>query len=151
MCQKFIGNLLKKYPFVKQFSKFVVIGFINTGLDFLILNLEMFLTGIAKGPYMLAQNAISFSIATINSYFFNKYWTFQDKSKKEQGKKFSQFLAVSLGGVIINSSVVFIITTYIPPVFGIQSVLWANLAKVIATGISLIWNFIGYKFWVFKK
>jgi len=151
MCQKFIGNLIKKNSFVKQFSRFVVIGIINTGLDFLILNLEMFLTGITKGPYMLVQNAISFSIATTNSYFFNKYWTFQDKSKKEQAKKFSQFLIVSIGGVFINSSIVFIVTTYVPPSFGIQSVLWANLAKVFATGISLIWNFLGYKFWVFKK
>ncbi len=151
MCQKFVNNLCKKYPVIQQFSKFVVIGFINTGVDFLVLNVEMFLTGISKGPYMLVQNAISFSIATVNSYFFNKYWTFQDTSRKDPGKKFSQFLAVSIMGVVINSSVVFIITTYVPPMFGISSVLWANLAKAAATGVSLIWNFIGYKFWVFKK
>jgi putative flippase GtrA len=146
-----VDNLLKRYPVVQQFTKFVVIGVINTGVDFLVLNLEMMLTGISKGPYMLVQNAISFSIATINSYFFNKYWTFQDSSKKDAGKKFSQFLAVSVVGVAINSLVVFAITTYIPPMFGISSVLWANLAKLAATGISLIWNFAGYKFWVFKK
>jgi putative flippase GtrA len=151
MCKKFVDNLLKRYPVVQQFTKFVVIGVINTGVDFLVLNLEMMLTGISKGPYMLVQNAISFSIATINSYFFNKYWTFQDSSKKDAGKKFSQFLAVSVVGVAINSLVVFAITTYIPPMFGISSVLWANLAKLAATGISLIWNFAGYKFWVFKK
>ena len=151
MCKKFVDNLLKRYPVVQQFTKFVVIGVINTGVDFLVLNLEMMLTGISKGPYMLVQNAISFSIATINSYFFNKYWTFQDSSKKYAGKKFSQFLAVSFVGVAINSLVVFAITTYIPPMFGISSVLWANLAKLAATGISLIWNFAGYKFWVFKK
>ncbi len=87
MCQKQINNLLKKYPVIQQFSKFVVIGVVNTGVDFLVLNLEMFMAGISKGPYMLVQNAISFSIATINSYFFNKYWTFQDASKKDKAKK----------------------------------------------------------------
>ena len=151
MCQKIFWNLCKKYPVIQQFSKFVVIGVVNTGVDFLILNLEMFLTGISKGPYMLVQNAVSFSIATVNSYFFNKYWTFQDKSNKDKGKKFSQFIGVSIIGVAINSLIVFSITTYVPPMFGISSVLWANLAKVAATGISLIWNFVGYKFWVFKK
>lgn len=146
-----IGALCKKYPIIPQFAKFVVIGVVNTGVDFLILNLEMLATGISSGPYMLAQNAISFSIATINSYFLNKYWTFQDKSRSDKAKKFSQFLAVSVVGIVINSSIVFLITTYVPPMFGTTSVLWANLAKVAATGISLIWNFTGYKFWVFRK
>ena len=49
------------------------------------------------------------------------------------------------------SSVVFGVTTFIPPFFGLSPELWANLAKVAATGFSLIWNFIGYKFIVFKK
>lgn len=146
-----VAALCKKYPIVPQFAKFVVIGVVNTGVDFLVLNLEMILTGITMGPFMLVQNTISFSIATVNSYFLNKYWTFQDRSGKEKGKKFSQFLAVSIVGVAINSSIVFVITTYIPPMMGISSVLWANLAKVAATGVSLVWNFVGYKFWVFKK
>lgn len=144
-------SLLKKNKALQQFAKFIVIGFVNTGLDFLVLNFEMFLTGISQGPGMLAQNAISFSIATINSYYFNKKWTFQDNSQKNQSYKFSQFLIVSLTGLAINSITVYSITSFIPPIFNINPILWANLAKVSATGISLIWNFIGYKFFVFKK
>jgi putative flippase GtrA len=136
---------------IKQFSKFVVIGFINTGVDFLVLNIEMLVTGVTSGSLMFAQNAISFSIATINSYYFNKRWTFEDKTNQDQGKKFSSFICVSIGGVIINSSIVYLITSFISPMFSISPVLWANLAKMFATGASLIWNFIGYKFLVFKK
>ena len=144
-------SLLKKNKTVEQFAKFVVVGVLNTGVDFLILNLEMLFTGINQGPGMFAQNAVSFSVATVNSYFLNKKWSFQDKTTKEQGHQFSQFLIVSIVGLIINSSTVYLITSCIDPLFGISPTLWANLAKAAATGISLIWNFIGYKFFVFKK
>jgi len=147
MCQK----IFKKFPVLKQLLKFATIGIINTGIDFLVLNAEMFLTKITSGPEMLIQNSISFGIATINSYFLNKHWAFQDKSKKKEGIKFAQFLTVSIIGISINGGIVYLITTFIPPMFGINSQLWANVAKLAATAISLIWNFIGYKFLVFKK
>ena len=137
--------------FLKQFLKFAVVGAINTGVDFLILNIEMLITGITSGPLMFVQNILSFSIATTNSYFLNKHWTFKDKSKNKEGFKFAQFLVISVIGALINSAIVFSATTFIDPIFGLSPTLWANLAKLLATGISLIWNFLGYKFVVFKK
>jgi len=135
---------------VKQFSRFVVIGLINTALDFAILNFLMWWTGIYSGIWLVSLNMISFSIAVINSYYWNKRWTFKDKDKIE-AKEFSQFILVTLVGLFINSSIIYGITTLVSPIFGIPLELWANLAKVAATGISLIWNFVGYKLFVFKK
>jgi len=140
-----------KIKLVKQFSKFIIVGGVNTGIDFLVLNAEMWLTSIHDGPSMIVLNSISFSIATINSYLMNKRWTFEDKKKHSESVKFSQFIAVSLVGMLINSGVVYAIITLVPPIDGINPQLWANGAKLIATGASLIWNFIGYKLWVFKK
>jgi putative flippase GtrA len=138
---------------IKQFSKFIIVGGINTVIDFLVLNILISVTGITSGAELFILNSISFSIAVVNSYFMNKYWTFQDKTQtKKEPVKFSQFLAVSLVGIVINGGVLSLITAYvaIPFVF-ITPVMWANIAKLFATGISLIWNFIGYKFFVFKR
>jgi len=146
-----LEKLVKRFPIIKQLVRFVVVGIINTGIDFLILNIEMFLTGFTSGPAMLVQNTISFGFATINSYYLNKHWTFGDKDEKKEGIKFTQFLIVSIIGITINGGVVYAITTFIPPMFGINPQLWANVAKLAATAISLIWNFLGYKFFVFKK
>ena len=146
-----LQKILERFPALKQFVKFVVVGVINTGIDFLILNIEMFFTGITSGSGMIVQNSISFGAATINSYYLNKRWTFEDRETQKEGVKFSQFIIVSLVGISINGGIVYAITTFINPLFGISPQLWANLAKVAATGISLIWNFIGYKFIVFKK
>lgn len=144
-------NLFLKFPFIKQFVKFFVVGIINTAIDFLVLNTEMLLTGITSGPYMFLLNSISFAVATTNSFFMNKRWTFEDKGDQKEGVKFSQFLVVSVIGITINGGVVYFITSFINPLFGMNPQLWANVAKLFATAISLVWNFLGYKFIVFKK
>lgn len=146
-----LENLLLKFPFIKQFVKFFVVGIINTAIDFIVLNFEMLLTGITSGPYMFVLNSISFSVATTNSFFMNKRWTFEDKEEKQSGVKFSQFLIVSIIGITINGGIVYAVTTFTNPLFGMNPQLWANVAKLFATVVSLVWNFLGYKFVVFKK
>ena len=144
--------LLEKYrKLAVQFSKFVVIGFLNTGIDFAILNLLMWQTGIYSGKYIILLNAIAFSVAVINSYFWNKFWIFRAGKTEKQTGEFAQFVAITLVGMALNTATVYIITTLISPMFGLSVELWANLAKAAATGISLVWNFTGYKFIVFKR
>jgi len=152
----------------KQISKFVVVGVINTGIDFAVLNLLTSLTKIYSGKWIVVFNSISFTAAVINSYFMNKRWTFhqsaniarspadkQELDTKERGQKqtpkeFIQFVVVSVIGISINDIIVYGITTFIAPLFGLSGKLWVNAAKICATGASMIWNFIGYKFFVFK-
>lgn len=145
----------KKIKIVFQFTKFVLVGGLNTLIDFGMLNLLMWSTDIYKGSLIIGLNAVSFLTAVTNSYLWNKFWTFKEdreaQVKKESvGKEFSQFVVVSLIGISLNTAIVYLITTFVNPIFGLSPVLWANLAKVIATLISLIWNFLGYKFIVFR-
>lgn len=139
---------------IRQFSKFVAVGLLNTGIDFAILNVLTLLTGITSGAGLVLLNTFSFTAATTNSYFLNKNWTFRDTARNAEEKKFLQFIAISLVGAVINGGTVFLITTYARPAFdslGLGDQLWVNIAKVFATGVSLVWNFLGYKFFVFKK
>lgn len=156
-----IQKLIQKIFLSPQFGKFVVVGFINTAIDFGVLNLLIYFTGIKEGSWIFALNLIAFSLATTNSYIWNKLWTFKAKATKEVSNEFGQFIIVSLVGAFINSAIVFGITTLLTPFMGLAPMfgldsgawesLWANFAKVVATGIALIWNFLGYKFLVFKK
>lgn len=138
---------------IKQFSKFFIVGIVNTGIDFTVLNIEMLTTGITSGPALIFFNVISFSVAVVNSYFMNKYWTFEDKrpDADKAAVKFSQFIGVSIVGISINSALVYAFATFIPPMFGLSAQLWVNVGKLLATGASLVWNFVGYKLWVFKR
>lgn len=145
-----IQKLKTKLKWLLQFGKYAVVGVVNTLIDFLILNLLMWSFKTYSGLFLIIFNAISFSAALVNSYFGNKFWTFQNK-EKQMGFQFFRFLIISLGGLVINSLLVFFLTTFVNPFFGLSKELWANMSKALATGLSLIWNFSGYKLWTFRE
>ncbi len=145
-----VGNFLGKIvPLVWQFAKFMLVGVLNTAIDFGILNLIIFLTGVTQGIGIFFTAAISFSVATVNSYFWNREFTFV--SKKKAGQNFGSFLIVTVIGLLINAFVVYFLSTYIFPHVIANPNLRPNVAKLLATVISLFWNFVGYKILVFKK
>jgi len=130
-----------------------IIGSANFAVDFGVLNLLIFLTGIASGWLFTLFKSISFMVAVTNSFFWNKLWAFKkkDKNVKESGKEFMQFLAVSVIGLILNAGTASFIVNVIGPQAGISIKTWANIATAVASVVVLTWNFVGYKFWVFKK
>ena len=69
------------------------------------------------------------------------------------GHQFGIFMIVSLIGLLINSGIVVIASMALAPtlsnLINVDSV--KNVAKILATMVSLIWNFVGYKLFVFKK
>lgn len=213
--QSRLESLLTKFPILLQLSRFVAIGVINTALDFIVLNFLAKLLGITAGAELGAINIISFSLAVVQSYFWNKYWTFNTvhvsltsnfrrlvlvggvgflsffavlisakysaapivyfiifalfviselglwigfrliqsapQNGEDGSKQFVVFVIVSLVGLLINSVLVSLLSTRIPEYSFINEDLIKNIAKVIATGASLVWNFIGYKLIVFRK
>jgi len=140
--------MLKKL--IQQFSKFVLIGMLNTGIDFAVLNLLMRLFSVYEGSSIIPIKAVAFFTANINSYFCNKYWTFRQEQKKNISQEYGKFLIISAIALGIHLMVIYSITTLIPPIL-MSKELWANFANIVAVGLALIWNFIGYKFLVFKK
>ncbi len=66
--------------------------------------------------------------------------------------QFAKFILVSVVGVVINSLALFAIASvllWLMPDFSAS--LAKNIAKFAAVFISLVWNFAGYKFFVFKR
>ncbi|PIY89391.1 MAG: hypothetical protein COY73_01055 [Candidatus Nealsonbacteria bacterium CG_4_10_14_0_8_um_filter_37_14] len=142
--------LAKTIKIIYQIVRFAEVGVLNTFIDFGILNLLIWLTGITGGLAIAPLNAISFLVACTNSYFWNKFWTFEKEGTVTR-KEFTQFLVISGIGIGINTGIVVAGTSLISPLLGFSSGAWANLIKVLATAVSMIWNFLGYKFIVFKK
>lgn len=144
-------SLMQKYgPLAAQFLRFGIVGVLNTGIDFAILNALSWATGITKGAEVVPLKAVAFLAANINSYLLNKTWTFKDKTSGEGAKKFSIYVTVSIIGALLNLGTVYVITTYTTPMFGVSDKMWLNLANLVATAVSLIWNFVGYKLIVFR-
>ncbi len=148
----YIGYLLSKViGFFFQLAKFGAVGAANFAVDFGILNLLIFSTGLAAGWYFTFFKSISFVVAVINSFFWNKLWTFKKKEQKDTRKEFFQFILVSVIGLLVNAGVASLIVNVIGPMGNISDKTWANIATAVASLIVLTWNFLGYKFIVFKK
>ena len=75
-----LSSLLEKYPVILQVLRFGAIGAINTALDFLVLNFVSKTLGITSGLKLGEVNIVGFSLAVIQSYFWNRYWTFGGQS-----------------------------------------------------------------------
>ena len=131
-----------------QFRKFLAIGTLNTAIDFGTLNLLSWLTGIYGGVRLAPINVLGVLFALTNSYLLNKHWTF--KAPAHPGRRVGRFVLVSLTGVGLNTALVVALTDVMMRPAGITSQLWENLAKALATGGTLLWDFLGYKFLVFR-
>jgi len=132
-----------------QFIKFLLVGVLNTGIDFGVLNLLMFSTGITSGIYYSVFKAISFICGVTNSYIWNKRWTFK-KGKSLEKKEFSKFFIISLMSFGVNICVASILVNIIGPIGGISPYVWANISALAAAGFTTLINFFGYKYLVFK-
>lgn len=132
-----------------QITKFIIVGGLNTFLDFAVLNFLIASSGIASGAGFSFFKGISFLVAVVNSYFWNKHWTFESTANKNL--EFIQFIVVSAIGLFINVGVASFIVNSIGAPGTISDALWANIGALIAVAASLIWNFFGYKFIVFRK
>ncbi|MDO8558117.1 MAG: GtrA family protein [bacterium] len=149
-CLWVMAILGRRRPTLFQLGKYAAIGFFNTALDFAIFNSLVLLTNIEpRGARAGLLTTISFTIAVINSYLWNKYWTFRSKGPARVGE-FAQFVVVALVGLVLVSGFLTVMTKFIEPPYGLNIRQWANAVKVMSIFISLAWNFSGYKFIVFR-
>ena len=137
-----MDNLLKK------FVKFGVVGASGAVIDFGVTALCKGIIGI---PELLA-NAIGFTLAATSNYYFNRVWTWKSTSK-DVGTEYAKFFFVSLVGLGLNSLIVFLLKDVcIVPRFVDTTLDWDFwVAKVIATAIVMVWNFVANNFFTFRK
>ena len=130
--------LLKKH---ESKLRFALVGGTNTAIDFGILFL---LHGLGVDKYV--ANIISTSVAFVFSFFANRSFTF--KSKKDARKQAIPFIIVTLTGLWILQPIV--IWLVLLPLQSLNQDMALFIAKLGATVVSLVWNYILYSKFVFK-
>ena len=144
------SGLFRHVAILRQAGRFGIVGLMNFSVDTGILSFLSRITGIYSGIGIIPLNTISASIAIVNSYYWNRNWTFTNQGRASGGE-FFKFLIVIIGGIIINSALVYVFTTYSLFVDSLTPERLEIIAKITATVISLFWNFFGLKFVVFKS
>lgn len=147
----FVAHVVSRWwAAIYQFAKFAAVGVLNTLIDAGILNALIVLTGIASGVNYSLFKAISFVGATTNSFLWNKLWTFGAKDKTTVGET-AKFYSVAIFNWILNVAVASFVVNVLPRPGAVSENLWANIGLLAGVAASFIGNFVGYKFFVFKK
>lgn len=133
---------------LRELIVFGLVGVSNTFIDIGVTTILSWLLTATSGFLLGMVNVIGFSTAVINSYFLNKYWTFKH-TKKTSRAEFTKFVLISLGGLVINTGVLLIGERLLVDIIGVP-VLRVLISKIVATAFTLIWNYGGYKLFVFK-
>lgn len=142
---------------VKRFVKFAMVG---TAGMFTHLTLANFFNFGLHFPDALA-NAIGFMTAVVQNYFLNYSWTFRDKQSsrtKARWVQASQFVLVSLVGLVINALVREVVSFIFHPIWlaaipdpVVAEVVNYNFSIIAAIGVVLFWNFAVNRLWTFRN
>jgi len=136
----------------RRISRFVGVGIFNTGLDFTLLNILVFVFGFV----ILPANIISTLTAMSFSYILNHTFVFKSEESKSK-RQYLLFICITVFGlVVIQNGIIHVMTNelvaipnavyswIVSPLFGntfSQEFVQLNLAKATATLATMIWNY----------
>jgi putative flippase GtrA len=125
-----------KVGIMAQFVRFTGVGIIGTAVHYLILIL---LVNVGGGGPILASGC-GFVGGAFTNYFLNYRYTFHSGIPHLVG--LPKFLTVASAGLVLNSLVMGVAIS--------SANLHYLIAQVLATGVVLVWNFIGNRGWTFR-
>jgi len=122
-----------------QFLRFSTVGTINFFLDYGVY------FGLTRGfpfwgKHIILASTVSFVAAVISSFLLNTFWTFRCDAAGWH-RRVWKFFAVATGGLALNATILFVLTR-----LGVYDL----IAKLAATAIVLVWNFLLQKKWTFR-
>ena len=118
---------------LSQLAKFGVVGIVATLLDFGIMNL------LDYGAHLdiLFANTAGFVVSLIFNYAASMKFVFEHKDGMSRRREFIIFVVLSVIGLILNDGIVLTLNK------GLS--VEANVAKIAATALVMIYNFVTRK------
>lgn len=154
-----IINFFRKFPLLKKipikFYRFLVIGLSNFVIDFIIFNILFHVLQIQTkivlsqelSAVLFLANIISVAIASVFGYYFNRSWTFENKSDNV-ASQYSKYLLVAVVNIFLNN---LIFGLLVNKVFASNAFAVTTVSKVMATSFQVISSYLLYKYVVFRQ
>jgi putative flippase GtrA len=126
-------------PWLGQFVRFGLVGLLNTAVDggfYFVLT-----RWVGLGDQRVLAKAMSYFVAVLNSYFWNRSWTF--RSRGATRSTLLPFVLSNLLGLAISSGVMYV---------GLHPFqLVDGLAVILSMSATFFWNFSISKLVVFRE
>lgn len=141
-----------------RFLKFAFVGalgaVIDLGTSFVLIN-TLFDPTIQV--QFLTAATISFTLAVLSNFFWNRYWTYPDSRSRPIQKQLALFVVVSISGWIGRT----IWLTFMKPIFTniATDLALSEVNAAVAGGMSaifigifvvMVWNFFVNRYWTFN-
>lgn len=134
---------------VFQIMRFFVVGGLNTFVDLLVFNLLVWGLPTQDNGLLIVYNSFAYLIGAVNSFLWNKLWTFRQRSSATNDQV-ARFAVVTSLGIICNDVFLWLATTILNSL-SLSSFLWINVAKISAIAGSVAVSYVGMRFSVFTK
>jgi putative flippase GtrA len=130
-----------------------MVGAMNTGVDWGLFFLFNMLFRVSTGEALvthralyLAANAIAVTAGILNSFIWNKRWTFSAGNSNRTRREAVVFVAVSVTSLGINTTGLWVLSHLITGT-GMATV---GVHKLGTSVVTMTWNFLGYRFLAFR-
>jgi putative flippase GtrA len=139
----------------KRFLKFAFVGLTGTIVDFGLMNLLRLTAGLS----LIWAQGISFTIAVINNFLWNRFWTYPESRNKGATWQLIQFFLINIIGIAIRTPLIswldkhilnFLNQTQIS--LSIDNyVISQNLALAVSISIIMLWNYFANRYWTYSN
>ena len=123
---------------IREFRRFLIAGSIAFGVDLAVLVTLKELLGIE----VLIANLFSFACGLSTIYLLSVHWVYERRVLKQRAPEFIIFTLLTLLGLVLNEVCLWGSTEYLG--------LHYALAKVLATGLTFLFNFSLRKIVLFR-
>lgn len=144
---------------IEQILKFGVVGVISFLIDYLVglITMNLLLSVVGEGFFTQASmigSVLGFVVSVIVNYILSFRFVFERKEEMNRRTEFVIFVVLSLIGMGLNSLIIWV---FVEPVY--HSWAWMRSfgyslvytgAKVIATAIVMVYNFVTRKIFLEK-
>ncbi len=142
-------------PALAQLLRFLVVGVLNTCVDLAVFHATLGLLTDRPSPpidVLAGAKAIGFGVAVLNSYLWNRSWTFAETTggSRRSLRELLLFVAVSLVGLAVNVATATAVVSAIPSRVGAVDLPWATIGALAGTVVAFAWSFIGSRLIVFS-
>jgi putative flippase GtrA len=122
-------------PMVHKFGRFLLVGGLCTGLQYLLLVALVEELGLSA----TIASTIGYAASSVVNYYLNYSFTFN--SAERHRRSLPRFVLIGVFGLLLNAAVTFVGIN----IYGVHYL----LAQVAATSVTLLWNFLANLRWTF--
>ena len=127
---------------IRQFFSYFGVGGVSALVEWGVFSILEYLFSV---PYLLAT-ILAFIVSTTTNWYLGRRFTFRDsKYQKKKTKEVLLIFLVSGIGLLFNLLLMY----FFVDVVGMNTNIMKTLAKILATGIVFVWNFLSRKLWIY--